>query len=62
MINIFLEYEWLINLICMTTLTLSFFINNAKNNAINSLIGIMVIMSYSVLLLNVLLNSLVKGF
>jgi hypothetical protein len=61
MIDIFLDYEWLINLICMSIFTGGMFLST-KTVLMNGIISTIITMSYLVLLLNVVFNSLVKGF
>ncbi len=60
MIDIFLDYEWLINLLCMSIFTGGMFLST-KTVLMNGFISTIITMSYLVLLLNVVFNSLVKG-
>lgn len=61
MIDIMTEYEWLINLICVSIFTGGMFLDvqTVKGSA---LVSGAVVASYFVLVLNVVLNGLVKGF
>jgi hypothetical protein len=61
MIDIFINYEWLVNLCCMIVFTLGMFIEE-KIVVRSFIISLLILISYLTLLFSVVLNGLIKGF
>jgi len=61
-INLITHHEWLINLVSLSVFTASFLIPDCNRVNRKAFLGILMIFSYSVLLLSVFVNGLIKGF
>lgn len=61
MIDIFINYEWLVNLCCMMVFTLGMFVEE-KIVVGSFIISLLILISYLTLLFSVVLNGLIKGF
>ena len=61
MIDIFINYEWLVNLCCMIVFTLGMFIEE-KIVVRSFIVSLLILISYLTLLFSVVLNGLIKGF
>ena len=62
MLDLITENEWLINLVSLSVFSASFLIPDYNRANRKAFLGILMVFSYSVLLLSVFINGLIKGF
>jgi hypothetical protein len=62
MTNYILEYEWIINLVSLSIMTIFIILPEPKSNILKSVYGFIITVTYTVLLLSVFVNGFEKGF